>query len=368
MLSKVKKVPSPYVGNLLNKWHDYIMQEKVHESIEKRTEIKQLLSQAEDNKDLVDYFILLDHRHSLCFDQEASMGDVVNMLSKGSHDLLINFYFELFAGDYEFFKKNYVKAISFYEKAEQKLSSIPNIEETKFAEFHYKIGVAYYEIDQHLVSVNKVTKARDIYKKSDMWNLEAIQCSLVVGINLYDLGRLDDADAYFRDALTEALDHGYDKPITKIYHNLGLVHWQKGSLELALHYFREAYSHEWLRDSPKGQQTVYMLSRVLYTMGQNEEAYHWYELGIEMARKFDDHEYKAKHDILYHLYEQPSIDEVKQSLAFLEERNLWPDVSKIAKGISELYEKKGDLVTSHEFLKRAFYAKEQIQRITEALG
>ncbi|ASB72386.1 Response regulator aspartate phosphatase (plasmid) [Bacillus subtilis subsp. subtilis] len=105
MLSKVKKVPSPYVGNLLNKWHDYIMQEKVHESIEKRTEIKQLLSQAEDNKDLVDYFILLDHRHSLCFDQEASMGDVVNMLSKGSHDLLINFYFELFAGDYEFLKK-----------------------------------------------------------------------------------------------------------------------------------------------------------------------------------------------------------------------------------------------------------------------
>ncbi len=46
------------------------------------------------------------------------------------------------------------------------------------------------------------------------------------------------------------------------------------------------------------------------------------------------------------------MEKVKHFLAHLEEHNLWPDVSKIAMGVADLYEERGDLKESHVFLKR----------------
>ncbi|KXZ13292.1 hypothetical protein AXI57_16180 [Bacillus atrophaeus] len=370
MSSNAKTVPSPYVANLLNIWNEFIAAGKVRESTEKKQEIESLLSEGKDDMELLEYFYLLDYSHSVAFGRGAmgSLENVVSMLSKGNHELMISYYYDLFNGDYEYYKKNYIKAIACYDKAEQKLSRVPNVDDTKFAEFHYKIGVAYYQIDQHLFSVSHIKKARKIFSKYDMHKFEAIQCSMVMGVNLYDMGRLEEADAYYQNALTDALDHRYDTITAKIYHNRGLIQWQQDSYEMALYYFNKAYSFDWLRESEKGLETIYMLARVSYNAGKNEDAFSWYKLGIEKSSEFDDQEYRAKLDILFNLYEKYSVEKIKKSLAFLEEKNLWPDVAKIAREIADLYEEKGDIENSHEFLKKALYAKDQILKITEALS
>lgn len=366
-----KEVPSPYVAKLLNTWKEFIAAGKFQESLDKKQEIENLISERNDEIDILEYFYLLDYSHSIAFGNGAigSLANVVSMLSKGNHELLISYYYDLCSGDYEYYQKNYTKAITYYESAERHLSKIPGVDkEVKFAEFHYKIGIAYYAIDQHLFSVSHIAKAREIFDKHQMHKNDAVQCSMIMGVNLYDMGRLDEAEEIFRSALTESEYHEYHMVTAKIYHNLGLIQWQRELYDMAIHYFEKAYSYDWIKESEKGLQTVYMLSRVSYSAGYREKAYEWYVLGLEKSNEYNDLEYQAKLEILYYLYEQPSVQKVKQSMAYLEEKNLWPDVSKIAKGVADLYEDQGDLKNSHEFLKKALYAKDQILKITEALS
>ncbi|MFT3657217.1 MULTISPECIES: tetratricopeptide repeat protein [Bacillus] len=369
MSSVEKEIPSPYVANLLNTWNEFIAAGKIQESIDMKSEIERLLSERKDEMELVEYFYLLDYSHSIAFGKGAigSLANVVSMLSKGNHELLTTYYYDLCTGDYEYFNKNYTKAIAYYESAERTLSRIPDVGDLKFAEFHYKIGIAYYAIDQHLFSVSHVAKAKEIFEKEEMHKNDAIQCSMIMGVNLYDMGRLDEAEIAFRGALTESEYHGYAMVTAKIYHNLGLIQWQRASYDKAIYFFEKAYSYDWIRDSEKGLQTVYMLSRVNYNAGHREKAFNWYQLGLEQCDEYNDDEYRAKLKILFYLYEEPSVEKVKHFLAHLEEHNLWPDVSKIAMGVADLYEERGDLKESHVFLKKALYAKDQILKITEAL-
>lgn len=65
---------------------------------------------------------------------------------------LLKYYSLFFRGMYEFDHKEYVEAISYYRKAEEELTAVSD--EMEQAEFHYKIADAYYQIDQHFVSLN----------------------------------------------------------------------------------------------------------------------------------------------------------------------------------------------------------------------
>lgn len=65
---------------------------------------------------------------------------------------------------YEFDHKEYVDAISYYRKAERELNAVSD--EMEQAEFHYKIADAYYQIDQHFVSLNHLKKPSNCLKKS----------------------------------------------------------------------------------------------------------------------------------------------------------------------------------------------------------
>ncbi|MCY7967799.1 tetratricopeptide repeat protein [Bacillus haynesii] len=370
MIPKQKRIASPFVANLLNTWNDYMTAGKFHESSEVRQEVEALIRRVEDDTDLLEYFYLLDYQHCISFGtkENSDRKKVVSMLSNGHHELMIAYYYYFYSGVYAFHKKNYIQAISFYELAEQKLILIPDFDETKFAEFHYKLAQAYYQIDQHLFSVSHVTKARDIFIKHDIYKLEAVECKILLGANMYDMRRYDESDSYYRNALTDAKAYGYDKLVAKIYHNLGLIHWQLGSLDTALLYLQRAYSEKTFLESEYGVRTVYMLSSVLYQQGKSDEALKWYNLGMEMAVRLDDFEYKAKLKVLFHLYENPSAEQVKESLAYLEEKNIWPDVADLYKRIADFYEEQGDLVLSHEFLKGSLYARDQISKITEALA
>ncbi|WP_198864009.1 hypothetical protein [Bacillus velezensis] len=240
MSSVEKEIPSPYVANLLNTWNEFIAAGKIQESIDMKSEIERLLSERKDEMELVEYFYLLDYSHSIAFGMGAigSLANVVSMLSKGNHELLTTYYYDLCTGDYEYFNKNYTKAIAYYESAERTLSRIPDVGDLKFAEFHYKIGIAYYAIDQHLFSVSHVAKAKEIFEKEEMHKNDAIQCSMIMGVNLYDMGRLDEAEIAFRGALTESEYHGYAMVTAKIYHNLGLIQWQRASYDKAIYFLK----------------------------------------------------------------------------------------------------------------------------------
>jgi|GEM_PF-5918884 len=85
-------------------------------------------------------------------------------------DNMIVYYSLFFSGVYEFYKKDYVEAINFYQLAEAKLRNIPD--QIEHAEFHYKIAEAYYQIDQHLISISHAQKQEAFSKNTRIINLD----------------------------------------------------------------------------------------------------------------------------------------------------------------------------------------------------
>lgn len=88
-------------------------------------------------------------------------------LEKNTDDI-IQYYFYFFSGVYEFYQKNYIKAINYYKRAEIMLHKIPD--EMEMAEFHYQVAVAYYRIDQHIFSINHAEKALESFRANSLYH------------------------------------------------------------------------------------------------------------------------------------------------------------------------------------------------------
>lgn len=74
---------------------------------------------------------------------------------------MLQYYFYFFSGLYQFYIKNFTKAINFYRIAENWINKIPD--EAERAEFNYQIAIAYYEIHQNFFSLTHAEKALESF-------------------------------------------------------------------------------------------------------------------------------------------------------------------------------------------------------------
>lgn len=151
---------------------------------------------------------------------------------------LLKYYSLFIHGMYEFDQKEYVEAIHYYREAEKELNEVTD--EIEKAEFHYKLADAYYQIDQHYVSLNHLAIAKSLFESNNFYKVKVIGCNMMFGANMY---RLSEAEAYYREALHKA-EHLKGKQANRItgviHHNLGLVSTRGGNLTDAEYFFRRA--------------------------------------------------------------------------------------------------------------------------------
>ena len=84
---------------------------------------------------------------------------------------------------YAFIQRRYIEAISYYKHAEHQLILVTD--EIEKAEFYYKIAEVYYHMKQTYFSMHYAKKARDIYKKHQLYGKEAFNVILswqVIGL------------------------------------------------------------------------------------------------------------------------------------------------------------------------------------------
>ncbi|MBE7958593.1 MULTISPECIES: Rap family tetratricopeptide repeat protein [Bacillus] len=372
-------LPSSQVGVKINEWYKMIRQFSVPDAEILKAEVEQEIEEMEEDQDLLVFYSLMCFRHQLMLDSlepedryrdRPTVDELLEKIEKPQKRLtgLLKYYSLFFRGMYEFDHKEYVEAISYYRKAERELNAVSD--EMEQAEFHYKIADAYYQIDQHFVSLNHLKKAKQLFEKSQLYKVKVIGCNMMVGANMYDMYRLTEAESYYREALSIA--RGLDEEKVKriigvIFHNLGLVYLRGKNLIAAEENFKKAIDVKEHIDTVYGVRSLYMMANVLYQCDKAKEARFFYETALNRARTSNEEEYLAKLKIINSLYEEYNETEVKQSLGYLEKKRLWSDFAELTEKLGDFHFEKRNYVEGRNFLKKTIHAQTQILKVTEAI-
>ncbi|NUI60635.1 tetratricopeptide repeat protein [Bacillus amyloliquefaciens] len=372
-------LPSSQVGVKINEWYKMIRQFSVPDAEILKAEVEQEIEEMEEDQDLLVFYSLMCFRHQLMLDSlepedryrdRPTVDELLEKIEKPQKRLtgLLKYYSLFFRGMYEFDHKEYVEAIGYYRKAERELNAVSD--EMEQAEFHYKIADAYYQIDQHFVSLNHLKKAKQLFEKNQLYKVKVIGCNMMVGANMYDMYRLTEAESYYREALSIA--RGLDEEKVKriigvIFHNLGLVYLRGENLIAAEENFKKAIDVKEHIDTVYGVRSLYMMANVLYQCDKAKEARFFYETALNRARTSNEEEYLAKLKIINSLYEEYNETAVKQSLGYLEEKRLWSDFAELTEQLGDFHFEKRNYAEGRNFLKKTIHAQTQILKVTEAI-
>ncbi|MGN7043335.1 aspartate phosphatase, partial [Bacillus safensis] len=212
----MEKVLSSHVGLKINEWYYHIQRFNVPDAEAYKEEIKSMLDHMEENQDLLLYFSLMEFRHKLMLDylnplengkERANFKELAMKIKRDQEKLtgLLEYYFNFFYGMYEFENYEYLNAITFYKRAEKKLSLVSD--DIERAEFNYKMAEIYYHMKQTHMSMHHIAQAIECYREKETYTVREIQCSFVIGLNYIDMGCPEKAIPHFQHALEKAADN-----------------------------------------------------------------------------------------------------------------------------------------------------------------
>ncbi|UOY88647.1 Rap family tetratricopeptide repeat protein [Bacillus glycinifermentans] len=364
------KIASEQVANMLNQWYGQIKQQDIHSAKIMRSEIEETMKNMEQDQNVLLYFNMIDSRYKLLLENYTESGSLLkslkNQTEENKTDDMLQYYFYFFSGLYEFYVKNFTKAINFYRIAESKLHKIPD--EIENAEFHYQVAIAYYKIKQHFFSLNHIEKALASFKAYEEYSNRAIKSTMVLAANYVDLYRFDEAIKLYKQAVEKAriTEDAFSESLA--YFNLGVCYERLDHFSEAMEYLQKAIDIPENRQSVSAIRTMYMLSRVLYKTNSLDEARAWYQKSLSKAEEAADFEYKAKLQIIYSLYDQHDSACLDEGLEQLKNKKLWSDVAELTSLAAYHYKKEGDIHNSAKYFEQACHAKDQILKLTEVLS
>ncbi|UTR16116.1 hypothetical protein MM221_06030 [Salipaludibacillus sp. LMS25] len=364
----IEEIASENVAEMLNEWYNAIRQNKVNKAIKMKREIEESLPFMEKNQNLIIYFTLLDFRHKIMLKNLNETTEIFNKLEKESYDRtedMIQYYFYFFGGQHEFYNRNYIKAVKYYQSAEDKLKFI--CDDIEKAEFHYQLGNAFYRIDQHFFSITHGEKALNIFKCYGNYAEKALNSEMLLAANLVDLDDYDKAKVFYYRVLKKAEKMAFPITLGMAHHNLGLCYQKQKEFDLAVDHFKMSLSIPEHNDSFFGVETLYELTYSLYQDDSKEIALQFFEKGFDRAYNEKNKEYMTKFKLLHAVYRFDSLPLINAGLAELEKLNLWTDIVEISYNIGCYFEEKGCFEKASMYLKRAHQAKVEIVKMGEVI-
>ncbi|MED4083181.1 aspartate phosphatase [Halalkalibacterium halodurans] len=364
-----EKLASSEVANRLNEWYDLIKQQDINEATRLKSEIGQAIEGMEEDQNVLLYYNLIDSRYKQViqkFDESRNiLNDIKEQGESTETDELLRFYYYFFNGLYEFYRRNYIKAIHYYRQAENYLTDIPD--EIEHAEFHTQLANAYYGIDQHFFSLSHAEKALTIYENHSSYTNRQISVKMIIAANRFDLNRQESAMSIYKEAIERAAKHGHSFLEIVGHYNLGLCYEYLNELAAAKGCFETALDIEYSQENKKDTylEIKYMLARVLFKMDQLEEGKEWFSAAKDLADETSEETYKTKLAILHHIYLEPNGALLDEELETLRKRKLWHDVSDLAANAGRHFKKKEMYKLATKYFVEALQAKEKIPTLQE---
>ncbi|MGG1883338.1 Rap family tetratricopeptide repeat protein [Bacillus sp. Je.9.29.b] len=370
----MEKVLSSHVGLKINEWYYHIQRFNVPDAEAYKEEIKSMLDHMEENQDLLLYFSLMEFRHKLMLDylnplengkERANFKELAMKIKRDQEKLtgLLEYYFNFFYGMYEFENYEYLNAITFYKRAEKKLSLVSD--DIERAEFNYKMAEIYYHMKQTHMSMHHIAQAIQCYREKDTYTVREIQCSFVIGLNYIDMGCPEKAIPHFQHALEKAADNSTKRLKGSALYNLGLSYFHHNDLSMAIKYFNESihsFKEQGYEHLNKILDPLVMLTKSYFKNDQSDLGLYALNYGFELAEKLKDDIFINTFIMLKSLYIDNNVNRITESMAYLESKSFFANLEDLAKDAAKHYNKAGDIERSNEFYEKILYFQHQIKR------
>ncbi|ASB88637.1 tetratricopeptide repeat protein [Bacillus sonorensis] len=366
------KIPSASVGVKINEWYNAIRKFNVTDAEMLKAEIERELSKMEEDQDLLLYYALMEFRHRIMLDYIKPLedGEVPPDFSKILKDIednqdqltgLLEYYFNFFRGMYEYRHHDYIKAISFYRRAEKKLLHVED--EIERAEFHFKMAEVFYQMRQSHVSMNYALQAIQTYQAHETYTVRRIQCEFVIAGNYDDLESNEKALPHLEKALKLAQKEDQRILEGHTFYNLGNCYEKMGHGGKAAEYFHQAIEIYKEEKSDILSKAMFSLAHVYFKQKQYKHANDIFNKGIKTAQQLNDMIYIAKFRFLKALYvDDDGMNSILETFHLLESKKMYPDIEDLALEAAEYYNEIGRLSDSVYFYQIVFSARKKMKK------
>ncbi|PFE93444.1 aspartate phosphatase [Bacillus thuringiensis] len=353
------------VTKLLNEWYKVILSKQITKATRMKEEVDEKISvlMVEQNRDLQDqnlllYYSLLDYSYKVLINKSyvtRSDFDAVEKLTTKTIDEYLKYYYHFYKAVHNTMIANYMEAMEQFEEAERLLEYIPS--DIEKAEFNYKLGELYYHLQQPLLTIKHVMKAKDIYKKHEDYVINQIECDTILGLASVTLSQFEQGEELFVKCLDMAKKHNCTRLITLIQYNLGFLYAKQGISATAIRHLMDVYKSE--RPYHK---TVFLLAREHFKLNEIEKAQEFLIQGFDLADVEYTHHFRILRAQYDENYKQSLETAIKDGLNYFESQKLYGFMEEYSGILAKKLYQEGNHEKASQYFNISYDAKELLQK------
>ncbi|PFL43535.1 aspartate phosphatase [Bacillus cereus] len=353
------------VTKLLNEWYKVILSKQITKATRMKEEVDEKISvlMVEQNRDLQDqnlllYYSLLDYSYKVLINKSyvtRSDFDAVEKLTTKTIDEYLKYYYHFYKAVHNTMIANYMEAMEQFEEAERLLEYIPS--DIEKAEFNYKLGELYYHLQQPLLTIKHVMKAKDIYKKHEDYVINQIECDTILGLASVTLSQFEQGEELFVKCLDMAKKHNCTRLITLIQYNLGFLYAKQGISATAIRHLMDVYKSE--RPYHK---TVFLLAREHFKLNEIEKAQEFLIQGFDLADVEYTHHFRILRAQYNENYKHSLETAIKDGLNYFESQKLYGFMEEYSGILAKKLYQEGNHEKASQYFNISYDAKELLQK------
>ncbi|CAI6330980.1 response regulator aspartate phosphatase [Bacillus subtilis] len=390
-MAKNDVIPYDWVATKINHWYKAIKNGWVSKAIEMKKEVEEEKENMEENQNVLLYYQLVRFRHDLMMDyvcpgntemQNTALKDIKNKIQefqiiegKGKLKLLLEYYYQFFAGMFYFRCGELLSALHYYRQAEKYIDLIEdNDAEVEKAEFYFKLSEVYYHMKQTHFSMSYAMRAYKIYceqgktpNDSESYGERKVQCQFVISGNLQDSMRSEDALKHAYQALEDAkeLDQkekNKEHLIRKALFNIGICYNQEENFDQAVRFFKESLQISEPSNNEFSAKVLFMLSYIKGKLNDIEAAKFYYQQSKSIAELHNNEVIYKKLNMVKGLFLSFDLSLVRKTFEFFRERKMYPDMEEYGISVADFLTEKQEILGANEFYRWANEGRKQIKR------
>ncbi|WP_176552216.1 aspartate phosphatase [Bacillus cereus] len=349
------------VTKLFNDWYVAMLKQDVSQATSLRHEAKELTNVLKNKsisqlqtQDLLLYYSLLDFKYKVLTDDtniSANEFEAIECHYREGLDNKLAFHYYSCKAMHNTLLGNYIEAGECFNSAEQLLQYIHN--EFEQAEFYYEFGVLCYHIQQPLLTIKHVLKAKEIYIRHSSYVINQIECDVTLGLASITLNQFEQAEEYFIKCLELASKHKNDRLATLIRYNLGFLYAKQNLSDTAIRYLTEVYQEE-----KPFHKTLFLLAQEHFKLSQIKEANVYWEEGIKLA----DIEYTHHYRIIQAIYDVNHRESLETTITngvkYFEEQQLYGFIEEYVGYLAKHFYNSGDATKASKYFNISYDAKQ----------
>lgn len=337
----------------MNEWYRAIENYEVEKSHQLQKEIKLLLNHMEEDQTVLLYYSLLDFRMRLNDENPEQKEKATKTLKSIDHNEeqltgILNYYYWVFKGMYEFKGHNYSAAISCYKVAEKRVEELND--DIEKAEYYYKLSHLYYELNYTSLSINYAESAIAIYQCHPEYLINHFFCKNIIALNMLDDFKFDKAMDTFWEANDLVKDYNDQRLKAIVNINIGIGYMKQELFDRAEPYFQKSLALFLQLNDHYTPKAFFNLFESYVKLGKEKLAESIYKKGIENAMFWGDKEFIAKINLVRELMLREGHKEnIDKAFSELQRLNLYPDIESYSIDFAHYFRRKGNLKIANHY-------------------